>query len=127
MKKKMIRMLSVLLCAVLLIAALPAASVQAAEPERTLDYTARKYKSIYVDEEGIYYFETFADLKELTSQSDGSYMGALYIGEGPLVIEENLTLPGAFELLAPEIVIPAACDTERCVQLGFRGFHDGKR
>ena len=54
-----------------------------------------------------YTFTTFEDLKELASRTFAGITWANYVGEGALVIEENLTLPDNLGLSAEFLKIPA--------------------
>lgn len=82
MKKMLARLLSLLLCFVLVCGMLPALPVSA----------------LIKEEDGNYYYETFDDLKQLASQTYSDYTFIYYSGTEDLVISEDLTLPDNWDL-----------------------------
>ena len=76
MKKNVLRVLACLLCVLLVLPVVPANAAVSFDQQR-----------------GSYTFETLEDLKTLMNQTFDQQTWAYYIGEGTLVIDEDLTFP----------------------------------
>ena len=94
MKKQMVRVLALILCAVMILGMIPMIAHAEEIQPRTI-----------TEEYGNYYFETFEELKELAATTTCDYADFCYQGEGELVIAEDLTLPEEFWLRAESILV----------------------
>ena len=99
------RFLSLLLALAMVCSLLPVAAIAEEIQPRKL-----------TQEYSVYYFETFEDLKELSTMTIDQQSWAIYRGEGDLVIAEDLTLSSNLELWCDSVTvrIPAGV----CLQVG---------
>jgi protein subunit release factor B len=96
-------------------------TVDKVEDTRNITETYKQLHEVYMNPvslmsledygNGGYKFTTFEDLKEISTMTFNNWTTVFYAGEGPLVIEEDVTLPRYatlnFNSINDEIVVPA--------------------
>ena len=98
------RIVSLILCAVLVLGMVPLTQVNAEEvlsevPSTINNNEKNEIETASISQSGsVIYFSTFDDLKDLASRTYSSRVDAYYQGDTELIISESITLPDLFAI-----------------------------